>query len=159
MTRLLELRIVRWEFKLLYVIGVFVVGYAVAAVLRAVGADAATLVSSPVIDITGVLYGARVFRVREEPLQPPRARWRMTGRPALSFRLGIMFIVFAAVLLIGSVLRVVGVTPSTPIDIASAIIVTLENALFGWLYLNSGIRLRRAGVTAAPKFRTPAKLV
>jgi hypothetical protein len=158
MTRLRELRIVRWELKLLYVIGVFVVGYVVAALLRAVGADDPALFTGLVTDTAGVLVGARIFRVREEPLQPPRAWWRMTGRPTLSRRLGILFTVFAAFWLIGLVGVAVGLRPSTPVEVAVSVTMVLQLGLFAWLYFNSAIRLRRAGVTTPPKFRAPAKL-
>lgn len=148
----------RWELKLLYVIGVIAVGYAIAALLRLVGASDLANFTGLIVDTTGVLYGARVFRARGEPVRPPRAWWRMTGWPTLSRSLGILFTVLATIALISLLQGILGATPSTPLDLAAAAAFLIEMAFFAWLYLNSTARLRRAGITAPPKFPKPVKL-
>jgi uncharacterized SAM-binding protein YcdF (DUF218 family) len=114
-----------------------------------------------------LLLGARLFRGGDEAIVPARPWWRMTARPTLSRRLGILFAVLAASVVVVLILTAVGAyetLPQTPTGETIAIYVTnaLENAAFAYLYLNSAVRLKRMGVppkaAKPPKFRPTVKL-
>ncbi|MDQ0895229.1 hypothetical protein [Agromyces ramosus] len=165
MRRIRDIRIIRWELKLAYVVGVYAAIFSLAALLRALG-SAETLVwlTTGVFDVAALLVGARVFRGRGEAIEPPRPWWRMTARPTLSRRLGILFVVLATGSVVAFILSAVGVyepLPQTSTSETIAIYVTsgLEYAAFAYFYLNSAVRLRRLGVPAKPpKFRPTVKL-
>jgi hypothetical protein len=163
MRRILHIRIVRWELKLLFVVGALVIGFPISAVLYTVGA--APLAVSIVNTVAGMallLLGARIFRGRGEAVEPPRPWWRMTARPTLSRRLGILFLVLAAWLAAGLILAVVVGFASigwTADDIVIAVSGVLEFAAVASLYLNSAARLKRMGVPAKDlKFRPTVSL-
>ena len=93
MRRILDVRIVRWELKAAYVVAAYLVGFAIASLLRATELpDVVVGVVTSVVDLTAILLGARVFRGRGEAIEPPRRWWRMTARPTLSWVLGILFL-------------------------------------------------------------------
>ncbi|WP_448809134.1 hypothetical protein [Agromyces bauzanensis] len=156
--RVLDLRITRWELKLFYVLGVLLAGFLLAAAMRAIGVpDLAVSIAGAVIDLALLLLGARIFRGRGEPVDPPRAWWRMTARPKLSRWLGGIFLVLAISIPISALLG----TPAdrAAVDIPITIIGTLEFAVLAGLYLNSAIRLRRLPVPPKePKFRPTVRL-
>lgn len=168
MRRIRDIRIIRWQLKLAYVVGAIVGTIALAALLRALGA-AETLVwlTTSVFNIAALLLGARLFRGRGEAIEPPRPWWRMTARPTLSRRLGILFAVICALGAVATVLTAAGVYARSPgvsvsqAAIGSAISV-LEQAAFAFFYLNSAVRLKRVGVPPKPpkppKFRPTVKL-
>jgi hypothetical protein len=159
MRRILDLRIVRWQLKLLYVVGVIVIGWLIAALLRALGATALIVVIVTIpMDIAAFLLGARIFRGRGEPVQPTRAWWRMTARPTLSRRLGILFVVLFLVGVVGIIFTAIGVDgyreSAGGVDLTTSVFSALESALIAYLYLNSAARLKRLGVPPPePKFR------
>ena len=169
MRRLLDIRIIRWELKLVYVVGVIVLSFLLGAVLDSVD-EIVVVASRSVFEVAALLFGARVFRGRGEAVEPPRPWWRMTARPTLSRRLGILFAVLAAGSVVVLILTAVGVyesLPQTPTSDLIAIYVTaaLENGGFAYVYLNSAVRLQRAGVPPKapkppkpPKFRPTVKL-
>lgn len=163
MRRVLEVRITRWELKLAYVIGVIAVGWAFAALSRVGGLPEPTLLLVvTLIDVVGLLLGARVFRGRGEAIEPPRVWWRMTARPKLSRNLGVVFVVAAALTLAGMVFTLLGMSAhaSPPAEtVATGILGVLEYGAFAFLYLNSAARLTRLGVAAqSPRFRAPKRL-
>ena len=168
MRRLLDIRIIRWELKLLYVIGAIGVGFVLAGLLRAWGMqETVALLTTSAFDVAALLLGARLFRGRGEAIEPPRQWWRMTARPTLSRRLGILFVVLAAgsvVVLILTAAGVYGPLPQTSPGDAIAMYITavLEYGTFAYLYLNSAVRLKRAGAPPKPpkppNFRPTVKL-
>jgi len=148
LTRLLSVRIVRWELKLVYIVAAWLLGWIVVQVLHAlVGQGALSTTVSNVLDLSAFVLGARIFRGKHEPVQPPRFWWRMTAWSKLSRRLGVLFAIFAVVGLANAVLVGVGIAPnsvkSTPYEyvINVGFFVTLA-----YLYLNSATRLKRAGI-------------
>lgn len=162
MRRLLDVRIRRWELKLAYVVVALLGAFVIANILSAAGLpDLLVPFIVTVFDFAAILYGARVFRGQGEPIEPPRAWWRMTARPRLSWVLGTTFIVYSLLLALGQMLDTLGVTgrPFTPDWIVINLLGIAEFAAFGALYLNSAIRLRRMGVPPKePKFRPAVRI-
>lgn len=165
MRRILDFRIVRWELKLAYVVAAIVMIFAITALLGALDvAEMAVFLLGTLLDFTALLFGARVFRGRGEAIEPPRPWWRMTARPTLSRRLGILFLVLALVALAGLVLAAFGMPepgPTVPIGFPGFVelLVLLQYGGFAFLYLNSAIRLKRLGVPPKePKFRPTVNL-
>ena len=171
MRRLLDIRIIRWELKLLYVIGAIGVGFVLAGLLRAWGMqETVALLTTSAFDVAALLLGARLFRGRGEAIEPPRPWWRMTARPTLSRRLGILFVVLAVFGAVATVLTGVGVyalSPGVPLGEAvfGSMIGVLEFTAIAYLYLNSAVQLKRLGVPSKapkaprpPKFRPAVKL-
>lgn len=163
MRRILDFRIIRWELKLLFVVGALLIGFPISAVLYAVGVPplAVGLVNT-VVGMALLLLGARIFRGRGEAVESPRSWWRMTARPTLSRRLGILFLVLAVWFAAGLILAVVvdfASTGWTADDIVIAVSGVLEFAAVAYLYLNSAARLKRMGVPAKDlKFRPTVSL-
>ena len=156
MRRILDLRITRWQGKLLFVLGVLLVGWIVGGVLRAMGAPyLAQIIAGAITDVVGLLLGARIFRGRGEPVGPPRAWWQMTARPPLSRRLGVLFLVLTVMSVAAMFIDVVAPSAAGPAtDVPVVIVGTLEFAAIAWLYLNSAARLRRLPVPPKePRFR------
>jgi hypothetical protein len=170
MRRILDIRIVRWEFKALYVVVAILLGWVIAGLLRGFGlAEIGIVLTSAVTDFGALLLGARIFRGRGEAVEPPRAWWRMTARPTLSRRLGILFVVLSLLGAVSLVLEATGIYAPLPAltgdDVVVYARVILEYAVIAYLYLNSAARLKRLGVPAKdpkppqePKFRPPVKL-
>ena len=170
MRRILDIRIVRWEFKALYVVGAILLGWVIAGLLRGFGlAEIGIVLTSAVTDFGALLLGARIFRGRGEAVEPPRAWWRMTARPTLSRRLGILFIVLSLFNVAAVVFMATGVNAPLPefggADVFVYSFGIVEYAVVAFLYLNSAARLKRLGVPAKdpkppqePKFRPPVKL-
>lgn len=147
MQRILDVRIVRWYFKLAYAAGVWAVGYLVQRLLELLPLpDVALNVLGSAFTLSGILVGARIFRGRDELLMTPRPRWKMTARRPLSWVLGIL-----------ALLGVVGIVVppfvgrlSTSAQFANSVITALWYAAIAFLYLNSAVRLGRAAVRPAP---------
>jgi hypothetical protein len=162
---MLNIRIIRWELKLAYAFAAIVVIFAIGALLRALDVAAiAVLLLGTLLDFAALLFGARVFRGRGEAIEPQRPWWRMTARPTLSRRLGILFLVLALVVFIALVLGAFGVAALRPMakdaaSVSMGILAVFEYGGFAFLYLNSAVRLKRLGVPPKePEFRPPAKL-
>ena len=157
MRRILDLRIVRWEFKLLFVAAAFGIGYPLRALLFAAGAP--TFVASIVdalVTIGAFVLGARLFRGDGEKVAPPRPWWRMTAWPMLSRNLGILF-AFMSVSFVLTAVRVV--EAATPIySIVDSSIGALQFAVLAFLYLNSAVRLTRRGISKPERLRPPPPL-
>ena len=157
MRRILDLRIVRWEFKLLFVAAAFGIGYPLRALLFAAGAP--TYVASIVdalVTIGAFVLGARLFRGAGEKVAPPRPWWRMTAWPTLSRNLGILF-AFMSVSFVLTAVRIV--QAAIPISsIVDSSIGALQFAVIAFLYLNSAVRLTRRGISKPEQLRPPPPL-
>lgn len=162
MRRLLDLRIVRWELKLLYAIGVWAIGFPLGALLTAVSIPVFLgNVLLSVVTIAGMLLGARIFRGKGEAIEPARPWWRMTARPTLSRRVGIAFTIGAVLALIFAILKAFGVGIGQGLTLLDWIDVLLFYGALAYWYLNSAVRLKKAGVTALEpevKFKPKTKL-
>ena len=163
MRRILDVRIVRWELKAAYVVAAYLLGFAIASLLRAAELpDVVVGVVTSVVDLTAILLGARVFRGRGEAIEPPRRWWRMTARPTLSWVLGILFLALWIAGLLGVAFDTLGVGGAAPMaadDLALTIVVMIEYGVIGALYLNSAVRLQRLGVPPRePKFKPTLRI-
>ena len=162
--RILDIRITRWYFKLLYVIGAWLVGIPAQGLLAALNAPA--LVSSlllTAITLASVFVGARVFRGRGEPVAPRRPWWKMTARPLLSRVLGIISTLFLASILFLAITATLGVDESVESLGSTPILDTTINvvlmAVLAFLYLNSAIRLAKIPAPVRePEFKPKLKL-
>ncbi|HEY2643103.1 MAG TPA: hypothetical protein VGI56_05075 [Galbitalea sp.] len=151
MRALLNVRIVRWPFKLLYAIGAVVVGVTVVTLIGFTGINFVVLqVITYIIEVGIVLYGARVFRSWNEDVAAPRPWWRMTARRPLS-------IVVAAVTVLltvavgtgaGSALGVMLSSSHTAHELTAATstvrteaVAVFVYATLAFFYVNSALRL------------------
>lgn len=171
MRRILDIRIIRWEFKALYIVGVILLGWVIAGLLRGVGLpEIGVLLITAVTDFGALLLGARIFRGRGEAVEAPRAWWRMTARPTLSRRLGILFVVLPLLGAVSLVLEATGVYAPLPARTGADVFAyssgSVQSGVVAYLYLNSAARLKRLGVPAKdpkppqkPNFRPPVKLM
>jgi len=147
------LRIWDWRIKLVYVVAVFALGWPLARVVSLVVDDRGVAVL--VFHVAAILFGARIFRGPGEQIDEPRAGWRMTSRPTMSRRFGIVAAVFAALGVINiPLLYLVQLIPTryarhplTPWDGVQAAIAAVELGAIAFLYLRSA---RRLGWREAP---------
>ncbi|WP_395243900.1 hypothetical protein ACGGZK_17525 [Agromyces sp. MMS24-K17] len=157
MRRLLEVRIVRWPGKLAYVVGVIAAGWVLGSLLRALGAPGVvTLAIGQVLDLAAILYAARVFRGRGEPVAPPRAWWQMTAWAPAAWTIGLVALYGAITSLVVLFVPNPEFAPytATPDLVASAAITTGWLALVAAMYLHSAGRSRRAPAREQPpRFR------
>jgi hypothetical protein len=88
-----------------------------------------------------ILVGARIFRVPEEPIEPPRPWWRLTGRPTAGFVLAALFALQA---ITNQLTLVIGDRGRAGEDggTASVTVVTVACAIAAVAYLASSLRLR-----------------
>lgn len=161
MRRILDLRITRWQWKLLYVLGVLLSVFLLAAAMRAIGVpELAVSIVGSVLDLAALLLGARIFRGRGEPIGPPRPWWRMSARPTLSWWLGVLFLVWAGALVISPVIP--APTEAAAVEVSITIIGGIEFVVIAALYLNSAVRLGRMPLPPRepkePKFRPTIRL-
>ncbi|MDR6904857.1 hypothetical protein J2X63_000543 [Agromyces sp. 3263] len=151
MRRLLDLRIVRWELKTLYIVVAWIVGFVVADLLRSIGTSAVVVeVANALTTFVPFALAVRIFRGSDEPVEPPRAWWRMTAWPALSRRLGILFAVLTVFGVLGLVLAAAGVDAYQAMGDGGATIFVssaLQFAVLAFLYLNSAVRMKHLGIT------------
>lgn len=134
-------RITTWWGKAIYVIGtVFVVPRAFAWVSLFRGIPGLIfLVISLLYPFAILLFGARIFRGKGEPIEARRPWWQMTARQKLSRRLGIFFAVLTALslgVLIFSISH-----PITRVSLLDVLLWILFAGLPCFLYLNSAVRL------------------
>jgi len=143
MRRILDLRIIHWGWKTVYVIVVAWLLPVPGPIAGALGFDPLIMtVVNAIWLIAAVYYGSRIFRGRGEAVTPPRPRWQMTARAKLSRRLGYLFFALTLVNLLSVVLVTTGVVLEST-SLAVAIVGALECGALAFLYLNSAIRLRR----------------
>jgi len=164
MQRVLNIRITRWYFKVLYVVGAWLVGFPAQSLLTAL--DAPALVGSlliTAITLASVIVGARLFRGRGEPVAPRRPWWKVTARPLLSRVLGLIFTLSLASTLLLVITATLGVAQSaqslgrmTILDTTTSAVLS---AALAFLYLNSAARLAKMPVPIRePKFKPRLKL-
>jgi hypothetical protein len=129
-----------WQ-KLVYIVG----GYAVFVLffwaLRTYLLDAKSLPYASIafaLNIAYTIVGVRVFRGYLEPVEPPRAWWRWTGRPKAGFWLGALN-VLAATADAQDFWPRDGHSP----DISVAVLNILAATVTAIGYLNSSFRLQR----------------
>ncbi|HEY9308469.1 MAG TPA: hypothetical protein VIP82_11780 [Microbacterium sp.] len=153
-------RIVRWELKVLYIVVAWIVGYALADLLSRLGTPGVALeIVNTLLNLAAFAIAVRIFRGRDEAIDPPRAWWRMTAWPTLSRRLGILFAVFAAMSLLSLSLTVAGVTELPGgATIGLMIGAALQFAAFAFLYLNSAARMARLGIAKPERLRPTIRL-
>jgi len=148
MKAILQLRITKWYFKLTYIVVAYLVGLGLHIALKS--ADGLHVIMSIVdflVTLAQFLLGARLFRGRGEPVEPPRAWWRMTAWAPLSRVLSIYFVLVALIAPINLLQAAFGdhlaVASVGPTKIAEFISDGLSNATLAFLYVNSAIRLRK----------------
>lgn len=137
-------RITTAQAKVGYVVGATVVEVLLALLLFALGMpDGAVPFLSALGLIAMVVVGVRLFRGDDEPVEPPRAWWRMTARPFAGFLMAAYFVadgLFAR----GSV--------TGTFDVVSAVVMLLVAAA----YVGSSVTLlvlRAQGRAPAGAFR------
>ncbi|KQM82723.1 hypothetical protein [Agromyces sp. Leaf222] len=166
MRRILDFRIVRWEFKVLYIAVAWIAGVVIVNALVALGVPPLilNLVNLLTLAVSFAL-AVRIFRGQDEPVDPPRAWWRMTAWPTLSRRLGVLFIVVAAMGVFSVAIQLAGVgegTAAPRLDGAPALGTTIggtiESALLAYLYLNSAMRMKRLGIAKPGRLPKPVRL-
>lgn len=87
------IRITTAQAKVGYLVGAVIVEVLLALLFWAIGLpDGAVPFLSAVGLVAIVVVGVRVFRNEGEPVEPPRAWWRMTGRPFAGFLLAAYFV-------------------------------------------------------------------
>jgi hypothetical protein len=90
-----------------------------------------------------ILVGARIFRVPEEPIEPPRPWWRLTGRPTAGFVLAALFALQAITNQVSLVLSDRGrAGDGDDGGTASVTVMTAACAIAAVAYLASSLRLR-----------------
>ncbi|WP_146215865.1 hypothetical protein [Cryobacterium arcticum] len=161
-----EYRVLRWQFKLLFVVAVFAAGWLLSDLLTVAGAGSVAVnIASSILTLGGVIFCARIFRGRGEAIPLARPWWQMTARRKLSRRLGVLFAWLFALGVIGSTFAALGIAPDAPtldphgIVVVNSIIGTLQFGAIAFLYLNSVHRLPRPeSPRATPNFRPTSKL-
>ncbi|WP_394550875.1 hypothetical protein ACDF64_09940 [Agromyces sp. MMS24-JH15] len=142
--RLLDVRIVRWYSKLAYVLGALAAGWVLRSSLNALGTPpVATVAIGQLFDLVAILYGARVFRGRREPVGPARPWWRMTAWAPAGWVIGLLAVFYVAVGVIAVFLPVEAVgaeASSGAASVASSVLSTVWFAVVAMLYLNSARR-------------------
>jgi len=142
------LRIVRTRFKLLYFVAYFVEGVLLRVLLPPATPDVLWVGSGHLLFILFVFVAVRSFRGRDEPIDPPRAPWRMTGTVRSA-------VILAIVLLVLVTVDVVDFATSrhavTLVHAVSSLFTDLENLVLAVLYINSAVRLRRSPDPIVPK--------
>jgi hypothetical protein len=91
------------------------------------------------IVVAAVYVGTRAFRGEGENVAPSRPWWRMSTRPTASFVLGTYFIYRSAI----SIWSLYTAVVSGWMDF-TFILLCVADPVIAWLYLTSGVRLRRA---------------
>ncbi|TFC00936.1 hypothetical protein E3O51_00240 [Cryobacterium sp. MDB2-10] len=89
------------------------------------------------LSILLIFGGVRSFRGLGEPLEPPRAWWRMTSRPRAGYIIGSLFV-------LNSANGVLVATTGPPELIFNVAISAMVDASLAFLYFRSSTRLRKA---------------
>ena len=136
-------RISAWYFKLSYIVA----GYAAARIVFlpvALLHPTAALTAVASLGLNGLVFwgGTRIFRGSNENYLAPRSWWRMTSKPTLSRRLGVMFAVFAVLTGLAAVLLPV-LTSASAGEMLGSDVAAASYAALAYLYLNSAVRQKR----------------
>jgi hypothetical protein len=156
MRTLLNVRIVRWPFKLLYVLGAYIGGVLIVNLIGLLPIPFVALeVLTYILEVGAVLYGARVFRSWNENVRAPRPWWRMTARRPLSIILGAISVLLTVVVGtgVGSALGIV-LSASHTAHALTAANLTLRTetvavfvyATLAFFYANSALRMSKKTV-------------
>ena len=135
------LRIVRTRFKLLYFAGYLVVGVLLTRLFYPFVPDLVGLVVGHLLFLALVVIAVRSFRGSREPVERPRAWWRMTGTVRSAVVLAVVFLLSTV---IGSADLAI---PRRPISLGNAVsdvVNILESLALALLYINSAVRLHRS---------------
>ena len=143
-----SLRIVRTRYKLLY----FVVWLGLSLLLGKwvypVMPEVLRVIIGNLVYIAFVVVALRSFRGASEPVEPPRAWWRMTG----TVRSGIVLAVLLFLLNAISIPGIIGRTPTqTPVGFVDLVLSGIENLALVVLYINSAARLHGSPDPVAQK--------
>jgi hypothetical protein len=133
------LRITSVWVKLAYVVLWYGFGVVLANVVLSGVADIIVVLALLAWDTAVLILGVRIFRGRNEAVDPPRPWWRMTGGSRSAIALGSLGVLNAALTL--------------PLYVALPspwILSMCWYLVVGALYLHAGIRMRRTRATAAP---------
>jgi hypothetical protein len=156
MRRILDLRITRWELKLVWVLGVYAISAAAVWVVPQLEPFAfIARVVSTLLLLGGCLLCARIFRGRGEPVAPARPWWQMTARAKLSWWLGILLAAGTAVIVVNEVGEAMAAGAAMPVGLPGDVLTIFEPAALAFLYLNSAIRLGRRRSDPTPPTPTP----
>lgn len=164
--RIFDLRIVKWYYKLLFVVGAWCAGFPVEAVIDAVGApETLGMLANWIVTIAAVLFCARLFRGRDEPVAPRRPWWKMTARRPMSRALGILSLVGVVSSASEIVMLLLGLRQQSAPDAGILALSLSVYAVLAFLYFNSAARLpktpprpRPATRAREPKFRATVRL-
>lgn len=138
------MRIVRWQYKLLYVVVGFLVATLVIGLLPIQGTGLP--IAGFVLDLALFIVGARIFRGRSEDIRAPRAWWRMTSKWRLSYRLGFLFSILFVVTIVAAILFALHTSlgkHSTVSDTTALFASAALYAVLAFFYLNCAARLSR----------------
>jgi len=136
-------RISAWYFKLLYIVVGYAAGYLIARLVGMLHLGFVPLLLLTVATHGALLWSAtRIFRGTNENYLAPRAWWRMTSKPTLSRRLGILWTVLASFSLLGTIVERFLVAVRFDQELMLGV-VALEYAALAYLYLNSAVRQKR----------------
>jgi hypothetical protein len=154
MSNIFALRIVKVEYKVLYVVIAVGTAFGINSGLTAIGLPRP--IGIPValaLSLCVYLYGARVFRGPNELLELPRPWWRMTAESRLSTLLGFLFVLLS-ILFAGVVGVAVALIPAAAnygpasaneqvLDVLATLAFFLYFATLAFFYVNSSLRLAR----------------
>ncbi|POH64636.1 hypothetical protein C3B61_12160 [Cryobacterium zongtaii] len=108
-------------------------------------------VTNPIFAVEGILLylllyfgGVRSFRGADEPVEPPRAWWRMTSRPRAGFVVGSLLVLSVANWMFSVA------TGATDVALAGVLGV-IADALLAFLYFRSSVRLHRVPPRIVPQ--------
>jgi hypothetical protein len=154
MRNIFAVRIVKVEYKVLYVVLAVMIAFAINSGLTAIGLP--RVVGVPIalaLSLCIYLYGARVFRGPNEAAAPARPWWKMTTEKRLSTLLALLFvllsIVFAGVVAVAAALIPVAAEygPASAneqvLAMEANIPIFLYFAVLAFFYANSAARIPR----------------
>jgi len=142
------LRIVRTRFKLLYFAAYVLWGVLLSVAIPPSTPEPVRATVGNLAFIAFVFVAVRSFRGADEPIQPPRAPWRMTGTVRSAVVLAVVFFFVTALGIVGSL---TSRHAPTAVGAVSAVVDDVENVVLAVLYINSAVRLHRSPDPVIPK--------
>lgn len=128
----MSVRITSTTAKVGIVILAVVVALPIATVTAIVTSTATGMLAAAVLLATIVIFAARVFRAKQEPVAPPRPWWKMTGTSRPGYAVAALFVVQATYVL------------GTPLEGESVAVRTFPTAVLlivAAAYVHSSIRM------------------
>ena len=150
------LRIVRARYKLLYFVVWLGLGLLLARWIYPLMPEVLKLIAGNLLFIALVIVAVRSFRGATEPVEPPRAWWRMTG----TVRSGIVLAVLTSLSALSLLLTLLGWPHSSRLSEVGRVdeaIGVAEYLALAVVYVNSAVRLRRSPDPVVPRRGTLAK--